>query len=53
VLATTVRLRLRRQLSWTRRSRPGRPRRLVMIVAGLVAVALLAGAAAVALSGAG
>jgi len=53
VLATTVRLWLRRRLSWTRRSRPGRPRRLVMIVAGLVAAALLAGAAAVALSGRG
>jgi hypothetical protein len=51
VLATTVRL--RRRLSWMRRSRPDRPRRLVMIVAGLVAAALLAGAAAVALSGRG
>jgi hypothetical protein len=53
VLATTVRLWLRRRLSWTRRSRPDRPRRLVMVVAGLVAVALLAAAAAVALSGRG
>jgi hypothetical protein len=53
VLVTTVRLWLRRRLSWTRRSHPGRPRRLVMIVAGLVAAALLAGAAAVALSGRG
>ena len=53
VLVTTVRLWLRRRLSWTRRSRPGRPRRLVMIVAGLAAAALLAGAAAVALSGRG
>jgi len=51
VLATTVRLWLRRRLSWMRRSRPGRPRRLVMIVAGLVAAALLAGAAAMMLSG--
>ena len=53
VLATTVRLWLRRRLGWMRRSRPGRPRRLVVIVAGLVAAGLLAGAAAVALSGRG
>jgi len=53
VLATTVRLWLRRRLSWTRRSRPGRARWLALIVAGLVAAALLAGAAAVALSGRG
>jgi hypothetical protein len=53
VLATTVRLWLRRRLGWARRSRPGRPRRLVMIVAGLVAAALLVAAAAVALSGRG
>ena len=42
MLATTVRLWLRRRLSWTRRSRPGRARWLALIVAGLVAVALLA-----------
>jgi hypothetical protein len=53
VLATTVRLWLQRRLSSTRRSRAGRPRRLVIIVAGLVAAALLAGAGAVALSGRG
>jgi len=53
VLVTTVRLWLRRRLSWTQRSHPGRPRRLVIIVAGLVAAVLLAGAAAVALSGRG
>jgi hypothetical protein len=53
VLATTVRLWLRRRLSWMRRSRPGRPRRLVIIVAGLVAAALLAGVAAMMLSGRG
>ena len=41
VLATTVRLWLRRRLSWTRRSRPGRARWLALIVAGLVAVTLL------------
>jgi hypothetical protein len=53
VLATTVRLWLRRRLSWTRRSRPGRARWLVLIVAGLVAVVLLAVAATVVLSGPG
>ena len=42
VLATTVRLWLRRRLGWTRRSRPGRARWLVLIVAGLVAAVLLA-----------
>jgi len=42
VLATTARLWLRRRLSRTRRSRPGRARWLVLIVAGLVAAALLA-----------
>ena len=42
VLATTVRLWLRRRLSWTQPSRPGRARWLALIVAGLVAVALLA-----------
>jgi hypothetical protein len=51
VLATTVRLWLQRRLSWTRPSRPGRPRWLVVTVAGLVAAALLAGAATVVLSG--
>jgi hypothetical protein len=53
VLATTVRLWLRRRLSWTRRSRPGRGRWLVLIVAGLVAAVLLAVAATAALSGPG
>ena len=53
VLATTVRLWLRRRLSWTRRSRPGRARWLVLIVAGLVAAVLLAVAATVVLSGPG
>src|SRR5437870_138817 len=47
VLVTTVRLWLRRRLSWTRRSRPGRARWLVLIVAGLVAAVLLAVAATV------
>jgi hypothetical protein len=51
VLATTARLWLQRRLSWTRRSRPGRPRWLLVTVAGLVAAALLAGAATVVLSG--
>jgi hypothetical protein len=59
VLATTVRLWLRRRLGWARRSRPGQARRsrpgqarwLAVIVAGLVAVVLLAGAAAMVLSG--
>ncbi len=53
VLATTVRLWLRRRLSWTRRSRPGRARWLALTVAGLVAVVLLAVAATVVLSGPG
>jgi hypothetical protein len=53
VLATTVRLGLRRRLGWARRSRPGRARWLAVIVAGLVAVVLLAGAATVVLSGRG
>jgi hypothetical protein len=53
VLTTTVRLWLRRRLSWTRRSRPGRARWLVLIVAGLVAAVLLAVAAPVVLSGPG
>src|SRR6266566_3775975 len=53
VLVTTVRLWLRRRLSWTRRSRPGRARWLVLIVAGLVAAVLLAVAATVLLSGPG
>jgi len=51
VLATTVRLWLRRRLSWARRSRPGRARWLAVIVAGLVAAVLLAAAATVVLSG--
>jgi hypothetical protein len=51
VLATTVRLWLRRRLGWARRSRPGQARWLAVIVAGLVAVVLLAGAATVVLSG--
>ena len=51
VLATTVRLWLRRRLGWARRSRPGQARWLAVIVAGLVAVILLAGAATVVLSG--
>ena len=51
VLATTVRLWLRRRLGWAQRARPGRARWLAVIVAGLVAVALLAGAATVVLSG--
>jgi hypothetical protein len=53
VLATTVRLWLRRRLSWTRRPRPGRARWLALIVAGLVAAVLLAVAATVVLSGPG
>jgi hypothetical protein len=51
VLATTVRLWLRRRLGWARRSRPGQARWLAVIVAGLVAVVLLAGAATAVLSG--
>ena len=51
VLATTVRLWLRRRLSWARRSRPGRARWLALIVAGLVAVALLAVGARLVTSG--
>jgi len=51
VLATTVRLWLRRRLGWARRSRPGQARWLAVIVAGLVAVGLLAGAAPLVLSG--
>jgi hypothetical protein len=53
VLATTVRLWLRRRLSWTRRPRPGRARWLALIVAGLVAAVLLAVAVTVMLSGPG
>ena len=53
VLATTVRLWLRRRRSWTRRPRPGRARWLALIVAGLVAAVLLAVAATVMLSGPG
>jgi hypothetical protein len=53
VLATTVQLWLRRRLSWTRRSRPGRARWLALIVAGLVAAVLLAVAVTVMVSGPG
>jgi hypothetical protein len=53
VLATTMRLWLRRRLGGVRRSRPARARWLVVIVAGVVAAALLAATATMVLPGRG
>jgi len=50
VLATTMRLWLRRRLGGVRRSRPARARWLVVLVAGLVAAAVLAATATTVLS---